>query len=294
MPGINCNLPIREIRHRGCDHRSFARSFIYHKYSPIIRSVYGLLFSVSRTVFNFAVTAMASLPISTIAGIDVPLTDLTKKALTYVNEHNIPSTVHHSIRSAIFGLIIRGKVPHLEEVDQESIVLAALMHDLGWSTTTSINSADKRFEVDGANAARDFLKANARSDSKEWNEQRLQQVWDSIALHATPSIAMYGQPIVTVVAWGIVADFCGPETPGGVISVDEYKEVVKAYPRIGFLEQTTEILCGLCKTKPETTYDNFVGDFGRAHVDGYRGEWEKRRMNDYLPAVLKACEKYEN
>ena len=141
---------------------------------------------------------MASLPSSAIAGIQVPLTDLAKKALAYVNGHNIPSTVHRSIRSTIFGLIIRDKVPHLEEVDSESIVLAALMLDLGWFKTTSINSADKRFEVDSAYAARDILKSNSQSDSKERDEQRLQQVWDLVALHATPSIAMYGQPIVTV------------------------------------------------------------------------------------------------
>ena len=237
---------------------------------------------------------MASLPTSAIAGVEVPITDLTKKALTYVNEHNIPSTTHHCIRGAIFALVIRSKVSHLKNVDPESIVLAALMHDLGWSKTPSINSPDKRFEVDGANAAREFIKSNMKGDSGDWNEQRLQQIWDSIVLHATPSIALYGQPIVHVVSWGIIADFNGPDTAGGVISVDEYREVIKAYPRIGFLEQTEGILCGLCKTKPETTYDNFVGDFGVAHVDGYKEEWQKRRMNNYLAAAVKACEKYED
>jgi hypothetical protein len=50
----------------------------------------------------------------------------------------------------------------------------------------------------------------------------------------------------------------------------------------------------LCKTKPETTYDNFVGNFDRSYIDGYNGEWEKRRMDEYLAAAVKACEKYEN
>jgi hypothetical protein len=60
------------------------------------------------------------------------------------------------------------------------------------------------------------------------------------------------------------------------------------------MEQTTETPCGLCKTKPETTYDNFVGNFDRSYIDGYNGEWEKRRMDEYLAAAVKACEKYEN
>jgi hypothetical protein len=71
------------------------------------------------------------------------------------------------------------------------------------------------------------------------------------------------------------------------------KEIIKAYPKICFLEQTTDVLCGLCKTKPETTSDNFVGDFSRACVDGYQQEWEKRRMNVYLAAAVGACKKYE-
>lgn len=252
-----------------------------------------LLILVYAQVLNFIVAEMASIPTSTIAGVQFPCTDLTRRALAYVNEHNIPSTVHHSIRGAIFALVIRGKVPHLKRTDPESVVLAALMHDLGWSTTPSLNSPDKRFEVDSANAACEFIKSHIKTDNSEWDEQRLQQVWNSIALHATPSIALYGQPIVNVVSWGIMADFHGPETPGGVITVDEYREIIKAYPRIGFLEQTTEILCGLCKTKPETTYDNFVGDFGRAHVDGYKEQWEQRRIDKYLAAAVKACEKYE-
>jgi hypothetical protein len=126
------------------------------------------------------------------------------------------------------------------------------------------------------------------------NELRLQQIWDSIVFHATPSLALHGQPIVNVVSWGITADFGGPNGPGGVIIVDEYKEVIKACPWIGFKEQTTEIPCGLCKTKPETTYENFAGEFERSHVDEYNEEWEKRRMDEYLAPAMKACEKYEN
>jgi hypothetical protein len=99
-------------------------------------------------------------------------------------------------------------------------------------------------------------------------------------------MALYGQPTVNVVCWDIIADCHGPSTPGRVIMGDEDMEIIKASPRIGFLEQTTDVLCGLCKTKPETTYDNFVCDFSRAHVDGYPQEWEKRRMDGYLAAAV--------
>jgi hypothetical protein len=40
----------------------------------------------------------------------------------------------------------------------------------------------ERFEVDGANAARDFLRRHGS------RENDIEQVWNSIALHTTPGI----------------------------------------------------------------------------------------------------------
>ena len=237
---------------------------------------------------------MAALTTSAIAGIQVPSTDLTTKALAYVQKHNTPTTTNHVLRSTVFALIIAHKIPDLASCSPETIVLATLLHDLGWSTTDSLISEDKRFEVDGANAARSFLRKAHPEDSPDWTDSRLQLIWDAIALHTTPSIAMHKQPDVVAVAFGILADFLGPGTPGAVITIDEYKEVVTAYPRLGFAGEVQEIMCGLCKTKPETTYDNFVGQFGLRHVKGYKEQWEKAQMIDMLERGLKACEQWDN
>lgn len=59
-----------------------------------------------------------------------------------------------------------------------------------------------------------------------------------------------------------MADFFGPDYPGELITVDEYKEVIQAFPRAGFSDQFLQIMCGLCALKSETTYDNLVADFG--------------------------------
>lgn len=94
---------------------------------------------------------------------------------------------------------------------------------------------------------------------------------------------------------GIGADFGGPNYPGGLISVDEYKEIVAAFPRLGFnVQSLTEIMCTLCREKPETTYDNFVGQFGlRFEGEGYREEYEKHGVVGMLLGGLEACAKYE-
>jgi hypothetical protein len=237
---------------------------------------------------------MASLPTSPIAGVRFPITDLTSKTFAYVSEHNTPTVANHVIRSTLFALIISRKVPPYAICDAETIFLATLMHDLGWSSTPSLISKDKRFEVDGANAARDFITSSASAHDSKWTEQRVQLIWDAIAMHTSPSISLHGQPGVAVVTYGITADFFGPNTPGGVITADEFKEVVKAYPRLDFEAELQRITCSLCTNKPETTYDNFVGLFGCRDVPGYKEEWEKHQVPEMLDGALKACKEFED
>lgn len=73
---------------------------------------------------------------------------------------------------------------------------------------TSFVSKDKWFEVDGAQAARDFIR---RTSSDEWDGHRLQLVWDAIALHTNPDIARYKQPEVIYTSAGTFSEVVGPE-----------------------------------------------------------------------------------
>ena len=130
-------------------------------------------------------------------------------------------------------------------------------------------SQDKRFEVDGAEAARAFLLREAPS-SAEWDRHRIQLVWDAIALHTTGSIVFHKEPEVQACAHGIWADLMGPgRMPAGLLAWAEYDEVVREFPRLGFMKCLQEVLCGLCRTKPQTTFDNFVGEIGDRFVEGF-------------------------
>jgi hypothetical protein len=95
------------------------------------------------------------------------------------------------MRSLIFGAHIASNMPSLQSLDTEDFVaIATILHDLGWAPIASpIVSKDKRFEVDGANAARDFL--IREGDPKEWDGRRLQLIWEAIALHSSVSITPY-------------------------------------------------------------------------------------------------------
>ena len=49
----------------------------------------------------------------------------------------------------------------------------------------------------------------------------------------------------------------------------QYRGVAAAFPKSGFKEYLNGTLCGLCVRKPESTWDNFVGEWGVEWVSGY-------------------------
>ncbi|KAL2826677.1 hypothetical protein BDW59DRAFT_63025 [Aspergillus cavernicola] len=212
---------------------------------------------------------MAS-PTRTMAGITVPDTPLIQAALAYAKTHNDPMSYHHVHRSWLFGCIIASKVPSFQDTNMEVHAVSAILHDLAWDHTSPFSTPDKRFEVDGANAARDFLAREI--EGSHFDDRQRQLVWDSIALHTTPSLASHKEPEVALCNMGIGADFMGPGTPGGLITKEEYRAVVGELPLLGFKESVKKIMCGLCVHKPETTYDNFVGAFGKRYVEGYEAQ----------------------
>jgi len=208
----------------------------------------------------------ASLPTRTLAGVTVPDTPLITAALKYVQDLTPEVLYNHSVRCWLLGCIIMPKVPNFADVDREVHAISTLFHDIGLSE--DVATPDKRFEVDGANAAREFLKREA--NAAEWDKHRQQLVWDTIALHSTVSIALHKEIELQAAIVGIFTDITGPVGEfGGMVSQDQWEEVVKEYPRLNMKEAAREILCNVCKKKPETTYDNFLRDYGQKYVEGY-------------------------
>ncbi|KAJ3496447.1 hypothetical protein NLG97_g2650 [Lecanicillium saksenae] len=234
-----------------------------------------------------------------------PSTPVLTEAVAFIREHASENTVNHSIRTAYWALILSKKHPSFAKkaLDIESVLYATLMHDIGWGKT---KSQDTRFEVDGANIARDFL-ANYKktyADRKPakgtsvWDQKRVQLTWDSIALHTTPSIGLHKEPEVALTAIGISAEFYGPRFPGKLISVDEYNAVASLFPKIGFADELIQIMCGLCREKANTTFDNVVGTWGLLYgldgkggnVDVYRSAWEKANDRNQMVQALRYLE----
>src|ERR1700678_1967846 len=129
------------------------------------------------------------------AGIKVPDTALVRDATDLSRSLLEPFLFNHVMRSWLFGILLS----EAAEVtpDAELLAVSAILHDLG---LTERYTAENRFEVDGANAALEFLKGRGIST------QQMQVVWDAIALHTTRSIALHKEPEVTMTHSGITAD----------------------------------------------------------------------------------------
>src|ERR1700741_3795518 len=78
-----------------------------------------------------------------------------------------PFLFNHAMRSWLFGVLLSESAERAP--DAELLAVATILHDLG---LTDRYTAENRFEVDGANAARSFLKGRGIST------QQMQVVWD--------------------------------------------------------------------------------------------------------------------
>jgi len=199
-------------------------------------------------------------------------------------------TYNHVLRS---WLTAQASLSHLpasiqDKVDTEVLAVSSILHDLGWSKNPALISANKRFEVDGADVSREFLKREGKGD---WNERRVQLVWDAIALHTTRDINLYKEPEVWLTSVGILAELAGPAAAIRTVGADrvavtqgEWDGIAKEFPRKGLREYFKGVIVGFCATKPSTTYQNFMGDYGERYLQGYTRDGKK--VVDFYDANL--------
>src|ERR1700730_8060711 len=94
-----------------------------------------------------------------IHGVSVPDSKIAREITELVRDTEPPLLFHHSSRVYYFGALA-GKHRGLH-FDPELLYAGAMFHDMG--LTPKHRSANERFEVDGANAARDFLRSHGIS-----------------------------------------------------------------------------------------------------------------------------------
>lgn len=192
-----------------------------------------------------------------VGGIRIPGSRLAREAAEFAREASSETLFNHVMRSYLFGcaLLDRRGVPY----DRELAFVAAVLHDLG--LVEAHRTPAERFEVDGADAARRFLV------ERRVPAERVDVVWDAIALHTSTGIATRKRPEIAMVSLGSGLDFSGndlQQIPSGT-----REEILAAFPRKGFKQDALSSILSLCRTKPLSTLMHPFAEVGRRHIPGF-------------------------
>jgi ketosteroid isomerase-like protein len=132
----------------------------------------------------------------------LPSSKLALAADALVAEVSAPLVYNHCVRAYLYARELAA-VQGLragEDYDDELLYLSCLLHDLG---ATDYANGDQRFEVDGADAAAEFLR------NEGVDEKRIQTVWNAVALHTSDGIAHRFGTVEALMQMGTGADIAG-------------------------------------------------------------------------------------
>jgi hypothetical protein len=181
--------------------------------------------------------------------IQLPDSKLTSQITEFIRDTETELLFNHSSRVYSFAALA-GQQRGLR-FDAELLYAGAMFHDVGLMPAYS--SVSNRFEVDGANAARQFL-AQRGLDAAD-----IDQVWTAIALHTTPGIPQFMHPVVALLTAGVEMDVLGIGYKA--LSDDTRDAIVSRFPRTPqFKEDILQAFYDGIKHKPETTFGNVKAD----------------------------------
>lgn len=191
---------------------------------------------------------MSATAAENIAGVAIPDTPLVQAITAHIRDVENDLLFNHSRRVFLFGALQgrrRGLQPNLE-----LLYAGAMFHDIG--LTERYRSSTLRFEVDGANAARDFLVEHGVDDADA------DKVWLGIALHTTPGVPEFLAPETALVTAGVETDVLGigrDDLPSEALDA-----VTAAHPRPDFKRQILAAFNDGMKHRPQTTFGTCNAD----------------------------------
>jgi hypothetical protein len=197
---------------------------------------------------------MSATSVETIADIVVPDTALVRDVTAFIREVEDDLLFDHSRRVFLFGAL-QGRRLGLQP-DLELLYAGAMFHDIG--LTAGYRDSMLRFEVDGANAARDFLR------ERGVDEESIRKVWLGIALHTTPGVPEFLDPEIALVTAGVETDVLGIGRDD--LSADALQAVTAAHPRPDFKRRILKAFNDGMKHRPHSTFGT-VNDDVLAHFD---------------------------
>jgi hypothetical protein len=188
----------------------------------------------------------------------VPDTQLTREATGLLHEFSTQLLFNHSHRVFFWANELGRQTG--QHYDQELLFVCAAFHDMG--LLKKFSSAEDRFEVDGANAVRQFL------EHHNVPAARIQVAWDAISLHTTPGIVQYKPIEVELLYNGVGLDVLGIgyET----FPDDLRKTIVAQYPRVNFKQDIANAFLGGFEHKTQTTEGTCNEDICSHFIRNYK------------------------
>jgi hypothetical protein len=184
-----------------------------------------------------------------ISGVRIPDSKLALEVTQLIRDTEGDLLFHHSVRVFCWGVLTGNRMGL--KFDPELLYTASMFHDIG--LTARYENSQLRFEVDGANAARDFLQGHGISESD------IETVWNAVALHTTPGIPQFMRPEIALVQAGAGMDVAGR---GYEQFTDLQREaVIAAFPReTDFQHGIIDAFYQGMKHRPDSTFGTFNDD----------------------------------
>jgi len=211
------------------------------------------------------------MPSADVLGVRIPDSTMAHEVTELVRDAGSDLLFRHSTRVFFWAVLIG----HRKGVafDRELLYTAAMFHDFG--LTERYRASQLRFEVDGANAARDFLRRHGVAESE------VARAWAAVALHTTPGIPEHMDPEIALVQAGAGMDVVGR---GYEQLTDAQRDaVLAAYPRgVGFEREMIDAFYAGMKHRPDSTYGTFNDDILACKDPSFR-------RKDFCAMILRSC-----
>lgn len=186
--------------------------------------------------------------IESIADVSIPDTQLAREATELVRGVTDDLLFNHCRRVFLWGTL-QGRRRGLV-ADPELLYVGAMFHDLG--LTERYGSTDQRFELDGADAAAEFLREHGVGENEARN------VWLAIALHTTPGVPNRLEPEIALVTAGVETDVLGLALDA--LTAEQIEQVTASHPRVDFRDGILRAFHTGMKDRPDTTFGTMNDD----------------------------------
>ncbi len=172
--------------------------------------------------------------LKSVAGVTIPDTALCKAAIDLLESSSPGFLCNHCLRTYIFGSLAIQSIGR-SVADEEAAFCASALHDLGLVPTYR---RDNRFEVDGADAARQFCEKHQVPPERA-------DLADEIALvHLGAGLELFGLGL--------------NQMPPQMV-----EEVLQKYPRMDFKTEFRNLLVEHCRHNPAVQVLNWTDDVAR-------------------------------